>query len=78
MAKRAKRPRDTNQLAKLIVGISTGETQDQDLNAGKDIVAVERGRLGGVKGGLARASVLSPEQRRAIAKKAAQKRWQKS
>ncbi len=33
------------------------------------------GRLGGLKGGKARAEKLSSEERKAIAKKAAQKRW---
>jgi hypothetical protein len=72
---RPKRPRDTNQLAKLIVGISTGEVQDEDPQAGKDASAVERGRRGGTKGGAARAAALSPAKRRAIAKKAAAARW---
>jgi hypothetical protein len=35
------------------------------------------GRLGGLKGGNARAEKLSPEERRAIAKKAAEARWSK-
>jgi hypothetical protein len=37
--------------------------------------AVELGRLGGLKGGRARAEALSPQQRREIARKAAQTRW---
>jgi hypothetical protein len=36
------------------------------------------GRLGGLKGGKARAAKLTPEQRRDIAKKAAAKRWAKA
>lgn len=78
MATRPKRPRDPNQLAKLIVEISTGEAQDLDPNTGKDPTAIERGRLGGIKGGIARAKVLSKHQRQEIAKRAAKKRWQKS
>lgn len=39
--------------------------------------AVALGRLGGLKGGKARASKLTPEQRKEIVKKAAQKRWEK-
>ena len=35
------------------------------------------GRLGGLKGGHARAEKLSPEERKAIAKKAAEARWSK-
>lgn len=73
-----KRPRDPNQLAKLIVDISTGEIEDQDPNAGKDVAAVERGRLGGMKGGAARAKTLSRRRRQEIAKKAAEKRWRRN
>jgi hypothetical protein len=45
---------------------------------GKNPHAVELGRLGGLKGGRARAEALSPEQRRKIARKAAQARWKNS
>lgn len=45
---------------------------------GKDPAAVALGRKGGLKGGKARAAKLTPEQRSAIAKKAAQSRWHKS
>lgn len=37
--------------------------------------AAALGRLGGLKGGKARAAALSPAKRKAIAKKAAAKRW---
>lgn len=40
--------------------------------------AVALGKLGGKKGGPARAAKLTQEQRRAIAQKAAQARWAKS
>jgi hypothetical protein len=43
----------------------------------KDLVAVSRGRLGGLKGGRARASKLSAKRRQKIAKKAAKARWKK-
>jgi hypothetical protein len=43
----------------------------------KNPAAVELGRLGGRKGGKARAEKLSPERRREIAKKAAESRWAK-
>ena len=75
MATRPKRPRDANQLAKMIVDLSTGETEDRDPNAGKDPNAVRRGELGGAKGGPARADALPRERRQEIARKAAQKRW---
>lgn len=75
MAKKPKRPRDPNQLAKLIVDITTGDEQDVSPDAGKDPAAVALGRKGGLKGGKARAKSLTPEQRKAIAKKAAESRW---
>jgi hypothetical protein len=54
----------------------TGEPLD-DPNAGKNPAAVALGRLGGKKGGTARAEALSPAKRKAIAKKAALARWSK-
>lgn len=45
---------------------------------GKNPNAVALGRLGGLKGGKARAAKMTPEQRKEIAKKAAQKRWNKT
>lgn len=72
------RPRDPNQLAKLIADIATGET-DNGLPeiTKKNPAAVALGRLGGLKGGKARANSLTPEQRKEIAQKAAAKRWKK-
>jgi len=70
-----KRPRDANQLAKLIVGIASGDTPDEAAESGKNPAAVALGRLGGAKGGKARAESLSPKKRSAIAKKAAKARW---
>jgi hypothetical protein len=43
----------------------------------KNSAAVELGKLGGKKGGAARAAKLTPEQRSAIAKKAITERWSK-
>ncbi|HTJ11755.1 MAG TPA: hypothetical protein VL547_07010 [Dinghuibacter sp.] len=43
----------------------------------KNPAAVALGRLGGLKGGRARADSLTPERRAEIAKKAAAKRWHK-
>lgn len=73
-----KRPRDANQLAKLIVDISTGTLEDQPKKVGvaKNEAAVALGKLGGRKGGAARAAKLSPEQRTRIAQAAARARWQ--
>jgi hypothetical protein len=73
-----KRPRDTNQLAKMIVAIVTGEAEDApSSDDGKDLAAVALGRKGGLKGGKARAEKLTPAKRSAIAKKAAKARWEK-
>jgi hypothetical protein len=73
----AKRPRDANQLAKLIVDISTGETEDA-VSEGKKRPQVKRGQLGGLKGGKARAKRLSRKTRSDIARLAATARWKKS
>jgi hypothetical protein len=76
MAKKPTRPRDTNQLAKSIVDIATGETAATPQD-GKNPAAVALGRLGGLKGGKARAAKLSSKKRSDIAKKAAAARWGK-
>jgi len=75
--KRKKRPRDPLQLAKLIGDIATGQTEDRTEN-GKDSAASELGRIGGLKGGKARAKKLTAEQRAEIARIAAAARWKKS
>jgi hypothetical protein len=72
--KRVKLPRDVNQRAKAILDIATGEINGEPMPE-KDPRAVELGRLGGLKGGAARAKKLSPERRSEIAKAAAAKRW---
>jgi len=71
-----KRPRDPNQLAKLIVDIATGEAEDT-VSAKKRAVDV-RGRSGGAVGGKARATTLTPAERSDIARLAAQARWKKN
>lgn len=73
----SKRPRDPNQLAKLIADIATGEVQDTKTDDGKDPAAVSLGRRGGLKGGKARAKSLSAKKRQEIARKAAKSRWKK-
>jgi len=70
-----RRPRDSNQLAKLITDIATGQAQETDPDAGKDPAAVALGRRGGLKGGHARAKKLSANQLTAIGKKGAALRW---
>ncbi len=75
---RKRRPRDPNQLAKLVVDIATGAVEDRRITAQvKDPAAAELGRRGGLKGGKARAAALSAEQRSAIASKAARARWRR-
>jgi hypothetical protein len=66
-------PADLNRLAAAIVDQATGNAPDPD--AGKNPAAVALGRLGGAKGGAARAARLTPEQRSEIARKAAAARW---
>lgn len=68
---------DLSQLAKRIVDEATGEAEKTLPPPGKNQAAVELGRLGGEKGGKARAEALTPERRSEIAKKAAQARWAK-
>lgn len=65
-----KPPKDPNQLAKFIVDAVTAPHE-------KNPAAVALGKLGGLKGGKARAASLTPERRKEIAKKAAEERWKK-
>ena len=73
-----KHPRDPNQLAKLIVDIATGDTDDTPDDSGKNPAAVALGRKGGLKGGKARAEKMTAEQRSAAARRAARARWSQS
>jgi hypothetical protein len=70
-----KRPTDINQRAKSIVSIATGETEDVDPDRDKNPAAVSLGRLGGLKGGKARAKKLTDERKSEIAKNAVTQRW---
>jgi hypothetical protein len=74
MVKHPKRPRDPNQLGKLIVDISVGEREElvREFSDAQNFA-----RQGGLKGGMVRAEKLTAEQRREIAKKAADARWAK-
>lgn len=67
--------RDLNQHAKLITDIATGVSDLPRTMDGKDLAAVTLGRRGGLKGGKARAKVLTAKRRSQIAKKAARARW---
>ncbi len=68
---------DLNQVAKSIVDMAVGNPVHEEplLPPDKNPAAVALGRLGGLKGGKARAEKLSPKKRTEIAKKAAQARW---
>lgn len=71
MSEKPKRPRDPNQLAKFIVDLATGEDNPVILSD-NDRQAV------GTHGGKARADALTSEQRKEIARIAADSRWKKS
>ena len=79
MPKRSSKPRDLNSMAAAIVNQATDpDDEGDDPYEGKDPAAVELGRKGGLKGGKARAAKLTPEQRSAAAKRAADARGSKS
>lgn len=76
MKKPRKQPRDVNQLAKRIVELSTTDAPPPEPEAQvKNPHAVALGKLGGAKGGPARAKKLTAQKRSEIAKKAATTRW---
>ncbi len=68
----SKKKEDESTIASQIVELTTKQPTKK-----KNPAAVALGRLGGLKGGKARAKKLSPEKRKEIAKKAAQARWAK-
>lgn len=81
---RKKRARDLSLLARQIVEEAIGEPlqskPELEIPAKEDIRnphAVALGRLGGKKGGKARAQKLTPEQRSEISRKAGKARWEK-
>lgn len=69
-----KRPADVIGTAVKVMKIATGEEQEDKDDDGKDKAAQSLGR----RGGKARAEKMTAAQRKAIAKKAAAKRWSKS
>ncbi len=81
MPTRSSKEHDFTTVAKRVVEQAIGEQWDgkplQDKDAGKNPAAVALGKLGGAKGGKARAAALSSRRRSAIAKKAAAARWGK-
>ena len=73
MAKKVKLPTDPNKRAKSIVDIAT--EAKPEISDEIRLAAAALGRKGGLKGGKARAAVLTPKRRSEIAKKAAKARW---
>ena len=72
MPKRSSKVEDENEIASRVLAMFTESVQN-----GKNPAAVALGRLGGLKGGKARAEKLSSKKRQAIARKAANARWSK-
>jgi hypothetical protein len=79
MPKRSGEKRDFFQVAREVVERAIGEQMDgsplEIPEDNRNPHAVALGKIGGRKGGAARAKALSPAKRRAIAKKAAKSRW---
>ena len=71
-----KPPSDPILAARSILAQVIGE-EPKLLSEEKDPAAVSLGRRGGLKGGKARAAILTPEQRKESARKAAEARWGK-
>ena len=85
MPRRSSKSEDPNLFAKSILDQIIAKHDPESLaddkaikEAGKNPAAVASGRLGGKKGGKARAEALSPRKRKEIAKKAARARWQRA
>jgi hypothetical protein len=75
MDKRKRREHDFAVNAFRVVQEATGQVEPEPKKARKEYDYKALGHAGGLKGGKARASKLTPEQRQEIAKKAAQSRW---
>jgi hypothetical protein len=75
MRKRSSKGGDVNQIAARVVSQSTQQPVPKVISQGKNPAAVALGRLGGLKGGIARAKRLTAKERSNIAKKAALTRW---
>lgn len=74
---RGQGPRDLNEIAFDVVQQAIGE-KPAEPPSDKNPAAVTLGRLGGLRGGKARAEKLSPAKRKAIARLAASARWKKA
>lgn len=77
MPKRSSKPqKDTQQLARPVLDAVAPDAEPKK-QPEKNPAAVALGRLGGLKGGKARAKSLTKDERAEIARKAATARWQK-
>jgi hypothetical protein len=74
-SRKRQNPSDVNQIAARIIDAIAGELPADE--SGKNPAAVALGKLGGLKGGKARAKILSAKRRKQIAQKAAKVRWSK-
>jgi hypothetical protein len=73
-------PKDINQRAFEIVRLSTEEPTKEEHPSKRSVIAKylsEIGRMGGLKGGVARAKILSKKRRSEIARNAVKARWRK-
>ncbi len=70
-------PEDSNEVAFRVFRESVGESENPVSESKKNPAAVSLGRLGGLKGGKARALKMSAEERSRIAQNAALARWKK-
>jgi hypothetical protein len=79
MTRRKKGELEPSDLEKVATAVAeeTSENDPTSKESTKNPHAVALGRLGGQKGGKARAEKLTPEQRSEIARKAVQARWAK-
>ena len=77
MEKRKKKEHDFSVTAFRVVQEATGQIEPQPAKK-RTFDAKALGRLGGLKGGKARAVSLTPERRVEIAKKAALARWRET
>jgi hypothetical protein len=77
MPKRSGKKQDANEKAFSIVQQLTGQTAPDNASHTKNPSAVALGRLGGLKGGRARAQNLSSTERKLAAQKAAKARWER-
>ena len=79
MIRRKRMPRDTNELASMVVKLATGQSVVPERpEPQRDALAAELGRRGGLKGGNARKAKLSKRRRSEIARKAVLVRWAKA